>query len=69
MQIGHFTFNEATRIFETTWQYHLGIIDNFNGTVTKFGDNNRMKLSVIIGKDTLEMELEKMEIENFNKTY
>lgn len=68
-QIGHFTINEATRTFEITWQYPQGIKDNFNGTVTKIGANNRMKISGINGNDTLEMELEKMEIKNFNKTY
>lgn len=68
-QIGHFTINEATRTFETTWQYPQGIKDNFKGTVTKIGNNNRMKLSGIMGKDTIEMELEKMEIKNFNITY
>jgi hypothetical protein len=68
-QIGHFTIDETTRTFETTWQYPIGIKDNFKGTVTNLDNNNRMKLSGIMGKDTLEMELEKIEINNFNKTY
>jgi hypothetical protein len=68
-QIGHFTINEATRTFETTWQYPKGISNNFKGTVTKLDSNNRIKLTGIMGQDTLEMELEKVEIKNFNKTY
>ncbi len=68
-QIGHFTINETTRTFETTWQYPTGIKGNFTGTVTRLDNKNRMKLTGIKGQDTLEMELEKMEVKNFNKTY
>jgi hypothetical protein len=68
-QIGHFTIDEATRTFETTWQYPTDIKDNFKGIVTKLDKNNRMKLTGKMGQDTFEMELEKMEIKNFNKTY
>ena len=68
-QIGHFTINNATREFETTWQYPTGLNNNFKAKVTELDKDNRMKLSGIMGKDTLEMELEKMEIKNFNKTY
>ena len=68
-QVGHFTINEVTRNFETTWQYPTGLNNNFKAKVTELDKNNRMKLSGIMGKDTLEIELEKMEIKNFNKTY
>lgn len=68
-QIGHFKINETSRTFETTWQYPTDIKDNFKGTVTKLDNNNRMKLTGKMGQDTFEMELEKVEIKNFNKTY
>lgn len=68
-QVGHFVINEATREFETTWQYPAGLNDNFNGKVTALDNDNRMKLSGIMGQDTFEMELEKIEVRNFNKTY
>ena len=68
-QIGHFTIDEVTRTFETTWQYPTDIKDNFKGTVTTLDNNNRMKLTGKMGQDSYEMELEKVEIKNFNKTY
>ncbi len=68
-QIGHFTFDETKRTFETTWEYPKGIKDNFKGTVTNLDNKNRMKLTGIMAKDTFEIELEKMEVKNFNKTY
>lgn len=68
-QIGHFKIDETSRTFETTWQYPTGIKDNFKGTVTKLDNNNKMKLTGKMGQDTLELDLEKMEIKNFNKTY
>ncbi|MBK8281053.1 MAG: hypothetical protein IPK94_13325 [Saprospiraceae bacterium] len=68
-QIGHFTIDEATRTFETTWQYPTDIKDNFKGKVTELDKNNRMKLTGINGQDTLELELEKIKMKNFNKTY
>jgi hypothetical protein len=68
-QVGHFTINEATRNFETTWQYPIGLNNNFKGKVTDLGNNNKMKLSGTMGQDTLEMEFEKMEVKNFNRTY
>ena len=67
-QIGHFEIDETSRTFETTWQYPTGIKEKFKGTASKL-DNNRMKVTGIMGKDTLELDLEKMEIKNFNKTY
>ena len=68
-QIGHFIIDEAKRIFETTWEYPKGLKDVFKGSVTNLDNNNRMRLIGIMAKDTVEMELEKMEIKNFNKTY
>ena len=68
-QIGHFTYDEKNRTFETTWQYPIGIQDKFNGIVTKLDNKNRMKLTGIMGNDTLVLELEKMKIVSFNKTY
>ena len=68
-QIGHFKIDETSRTFETTWQYPTDIKDNFKGTVTKLDNNNRMKLTGKMGQDKFEMELEKVEIKNFNKTY
>jgi hypothetical protein len=68
-QMGHFEINETTREFETTWTYPEGVKDKFKGKVTKLDKNNRMKLSGIMGKDTLNLELEKIEIKNFNRTY
>ena len=68
-QVGHFIINDVTRKFETTWQYPTGLNENFKGEVTGLDKDNRMKLSGVMGRDTLVMELEKMEVKNFNKTY
>jgi hypothetical protein len=68
-QVGHFTINEATRTFETTWQYPIGLNGNFKGKVTELDKDNKMTLSGIMGNDTLEIELEKLPVKNFNKTY
>lgn len=68
-QIGHFTIDEATRNFVITWQYPKGIKSKFKGTVTKLDKANRMKLTGIMGNESIELELKKVEIKNFNNTY
>lgn len=68
-QVGHFIINDVTREFETTWQYPIGLKNNFKAKVTELDKDNRMKLSGIMGQDTIVIELEKIEIKNFNKKY
>jgi hypothetical protein len=68
-QIGHFALNETARTFETTWEYPKGLKDNFIGKMTPLDNKNRMKLTGTMAKDTFVIELEKMEVKNFNKTY
>lgn len=67
-QIGHFTIDETKNTFETTWEYPKGIKDNFKGVFAKH-DNHRMTVKGNMGSDSYEIELEKMEVKNFNKTY
>jgi hypothetical protein len=68
-QIGHFVINEQTREFETTWNYPEKLKDTFKGKLSQIQKNGQMNLTGIMGKDTLVLELEKMEIKNFNRTY
>jgi hypothetical protein len=68
-QIGHFVINETTREFVTTWNFPDKLTNKFNGKLSQLDKNGRMNLIGIMGQDTLNMELEKIEIKNFNKTY
>ena len=68
-QIGHFEFNEATRQFKTTWQYPKGLSDTLFAKVSLPDKENRMTLSGIMGRDTLNMELLKREVKSAAKTY
>lgn len=68
-QIGHFALNEKARTFETTWEYPKGLKDKFIGKITNLDNKNRIKLTGKMATDTYEIELEKMEVKNFNKTY
>jgi hypothetical protein len=68
-QIGHFTINPLNREIEITWNYPEKRTDKFKGKLSQRDKNGRMNLTGIMGKDSLALELEKMEIKNFNKTY
>lgn len=68
-QIGHFTIDEKVRTFETVWEYPKGLKDNFIGKITNLDNKNRIQLTGKMATDTYEIELEKMEVKNFNKTY
>ncbi|MFN8306968.1 MAG: hypothetical protein U0T79_09355 [Ferruginibacter sp.] len=68
-QIGHFTFNNTARTFEVIWQYPTVVKDIFKGSISNLDNDNRMELNGIMGKDTLRIELEKMQVKNFNETY
>ena len=68
-EVGHFEFNEATRQFKTIWRYPKGLNDTLLAKVSSLDDQNRMTLSGIMGKDTLNIELLKKEVKSVTKTY
>jgi hypothetical protein len=69
IQVGHFEINEATRQFKTVWESPKGLTDTLFGSVSPIDAQNNMLLTGIMGKDTLRMELTKVEIKNFTRTY
>ena len=68
-QVGRFKFNEATRQFKTVWQYPKGLNDTLHGQISSLNSENIMTLSGIMGKDTLNMELFKMQVRSVSNTY
>jgi len=68
-QVGHFEFNETTRQFKTIWQYPKGLNDTLFAKVSPLDQENKMTLSGIMGKDTLNIELLKKEVKSVTKTY
>lgn len=68
-QVGKFTLDEVTRQFKTVWQYPKGLHDTLFGKTTPLDRENKMILYGIMGRDTLSMELLKIEVKSPFKTY
>jgi hypothetical protein len=60
---------EGSRNFVTTWQYPEGIDNSFKAHVTQLDQDSKVTLSGTMGQDTLVLELQKMELKNFNRSY
>ena len=68
-QVGRFEFNETTRQFKTIWQYPKGLNDTLFAKVSSLDKENKLKLSGIMGKDTLDIELLKQKVKSVTNTY
>ena len=68
-QVGRFQFNEATRQFKTIWQYPKGLNDTLFAKISSLDKENKMTLSGIMGKDTLNFELLKIKVKSVSNTY
>jgi len=68
-KVGHFEFNESTRQFKIVWQYPKELRDTLYAQVSSLDKENRMALSGIMGKDTLNMQLLKMNVRSVSNTY
>lgn len=69
IQVGPFDFNEKTRELKTVWGYPKGLTDTLVAKVSSLDKDNKITISGLMGKDTVNIELLKKEVKSITNIY